>query len=120
MKRPILAALVVVLAAAGWGTYLALRPGIMPLDVQTMEAYQYANSAAVMRLMDERPNLSNREIEALAFNEAVKEIGHSPERSRAYWSSDEFKIQLDALEPADRINLLRLSERLVRTASFSN
>ncbi len=107
--------LVTIVAAAAAATWFAFRPVVMPLDQQTLEAFQEANSREMARLQDRNDGRSFYEVTADGFRKAVRDTGYNPDKTLLYWMSDEFKAEV-AADPKRSVDLTRLTDSLLRSA----
>jgi len=104
------------LVAVAATVYLALRPGVMPLDDATLEKFQMANAEAVEQLFERKTNLADPLVSATAFRLAVEELGYSADKTLDYWLSDRFREELAAGNPAEVITRRRLVDSLLAKA----
>jgi len=106
-----LAALVLVAGAVWW-----LRPrGVMPLDAPTLEAFQEANSRAMLKLQGKLDGRSFYEVTADGFRRAVADLGYDPDLTLLHWMSPEFRTEA-AADPVRSTDLIRLTEAQLRLA----
>jgi len=104
------------LVLAGLAMYNLKAATVMPLDEKTLERFQQANSQAASQRISENSGLTQNEITALSFQEAVKEIGFNPEKTILYWISPEFQTEVRAGDPAKMTDVLRLTDSLLGVA----
>lgn len=112
--RTVALALAVLVLAAGAVWWLRPR-GVMPLDAQTLEAFQEANSRAMLQLQGKLDGRSFYEVTADGFRRAVADLGYDPDLTLLHWMSPEFRAEA-AADPARATDLIRLTEAQLRLA----
>jgi hypothetical protein len=104
--------LLVVAAFIGW----FIRSGVMPLDGETLERFQEANSREVAALQANPKGMTYYQMASTGFRRAVTDVGYYPSETLVYWLSPKFRDDIMANEPTRATDLLRLTESLIKVA----
>jgi len=93
-----------------------IRSGVMPLDAQTLEQFQKANSREVAALQANPQGLTYYQIASMGFRRAVSDVGYYPSETLLYWLSPSFLEDIRTREPTRSVDLQRLTESLIKVA----
>ena len=93
-----------------------IRSGVMPLDGETLERFQMANSREVAALQADPKGMTYNQIASAGFRRAVTSVGYYPSETLLYWLSPAFREDVMANEPTRATDLLRLTESLIKVA----
>ena len=86
---------------------------IMPLDQETLSAFQEANSRATRQLSATDPVAFYAVAASLSARQAIAELGHDPDRTVQYWLSPQFAADVAAGDPAFAVSSQRTIANLL-------
>jgi len=85
----------------------------MPLDSQTLSAFQEANSRATHQLSADNPGAAYAVTASLSARQAIANRGHDPDRTVQYWLSPQFAADVAAGDPAFAVSNQRTIANLL-------